>query len=396
MGVPFECDLCHFRNVTGRNPHWEDQRDNFTLLCIRRANLDVMWSRAATTVKNNLGRLRQDYYAAMSLFDLRQPLPLLGSPRVVDRVGMSVALIMLKASLRPGKYEDHLQPDSVRKTRTWYNNAHTAGAGYFTNTLYAKDEKKLHATTSVTAGEWFVEVKKNEAFTSKLIVAMTEVAELLYSEESNDKELEKIEELLAFILLEFGAALRGEEVPLTSLKGMVTFWEEATQASSPHVMVTLKGRFKGEAGHRWHCVPIAIENRSRIPFKRWLARLLHRRVTLQGRTGGPLFLSGDGKLQKIGTLDHRLIDLLEHVRRLHPDVLSEATVLTDFSLWRSGRRGATTEAMNNKVDQDTMDLIGRWRKREAARGSEPGMPMRQAYTQVRDTLDRMLVYSSVL
>jgi hypothetical protein len=72
-----------------------------------------MWSRAATTVKNNLGRLQQDYYAAMSLFDLRQPLPLLGSPRVVDRVGMTVALIMLKASLRPGKYEDHLQPDSV-------------------------------------------------------------------------------------------------------------------------------------------------------------------------------------------------------------------------------------------------------------------------------------------
>jgi hypothetical protein len=92
----------------------------------------------------------------------------------------------------------------------------------------------LHATTSVTTGEWFVRfqlgaklrtgqiVKKNEAFTSKLIVAMTEVAELLYSEEDNDKELEKIEELLAFILLEFGAALRGEEVPLTSLKGMVT------------------------------------------------------------------------------------------------------------------------------------------------------------------------------
>ncbi len=155
MGVPFECDLCHFRNVTGRNPNFADPRDNYTLVLIRQVNLDAMWALASTTVTVNLARLRKDYISGMTVYDLTNPLPLLGNPKVEDRVGMKAALFTLNASLRPGKYTDHLQPDSTRKTRSWYNNAHMAGVGYLSATLYAKDEKKLHATSSPTAGERF-------------------------------------------------------------------------------------------------------------------------------------------------------------------------------------------------------------------------------------------------
>jgi hypothetical protein len=31
MGVPFECDLCFFWNVCGRQPIFKDKRDQFTL-----------------------------------------------------------------------------------------------------------------------------------------------------------------------------------------------------------------------------------------------------------------------------------------------------------------------------------------------------------------------------
>ena len=34
MGVQFECDLCSFRNVCGREPAWGDRRDQFTLTSI--------------------------------------------------------------------------------------------------------------------------------------------------------------------------------------------------------------------------------------------------------------------------------------------------------------------------------------------------------------------------
>jgi hypothetical protein len=41
---PFQCDVCHFRNIQGRSPS-EDHHDKLFMLCIRRANLDALWSR---------------------------------------------------------------------------------------------------------------------------------------------------------------------------------------------------------------------------------------------------------------------------------------------------------------------------------------------------------------
>ena len=34
MGIPFECDLSHLRNVTGRDQIPGNAKDDFTLLCI--------------------------------------------------------------------------------------------------------------------------------------------------------------------------------------------------------------------------------------------------------------------------------------------------------------------------------------------------------------------------
>ena len=56
MGVPFECDLCSFRNVVGRDPVVTDGRDEFTLTAIRRVLLDVMWAREPDTVTSNWSR----------------------------------------------------------------------------------------------------------------------------------------------------------------------------------------------------------------------------------------------------------------------------------------------------------------------------------------------------
>jgi hypothetical protein len=50
------------------------------------------------------------------------------------------------------------------------------------------------------------------------------------------------------------------------------------------MMITLKGRFKGEVDKRWHIVPICDETQSGIPFRLWMERILNRCVALQGRT----------------------------------------------------------------------------------------------------------------
>jgi hypothetical protein len=43
-----------------------------------------------------------------------------------------------------------------------------------------------------------------------------------------------------------------------------------------------------------------------------------------------------------------------------------------------------------------MELINRWRTKEAAKGSVPNLPMRQVYTEVKSTLPTMLEYSQAL
>ena len=35
MGIPFECDICQFRNANERYPIHGNARDNYTLLCIK-------------------------------------------------------------------------------------------------------------------------------------------------------------------------------------------------------------------------------------------------------------------------------------------------------------------------------------------------------------------------
>ncbi len=88
--------------------------------------------------------------------------------------------------------------------------------------------------------------------------------------------------------------------------------------------------------------------------------------------------------------------LVEHVREEDPKLVPSAVETTDFSLWRSLRRGAVLETTNPRVDVQVIELINRWRKKEAARGSEAGLPMRQVYTQVRSALSTMKEFSRAL
>jgi len=78
---------------------------------------------------------------------------------------------------------------------------------------------------------------------------------------------ENLEDTVCFMLAAMGAGLRGEEVPLLSMEGLLTFWGESQVAADWFVMLTLKGRFKGEVNERWHMVHLSDNSRSGLPFK---------------------------------------------------------------------------------------------------------------------------------
>ena len=222
MGVAFECDLCSFRNVCGREPAWGDRWDQFTLTSIRRVQLDVMWAREPHTVSTNWSRAKADYEMTMRYLSIRPEtlLPQLGSEILRDRVGMAEALATLTTSLRPGRNSTNIQWDTVRKTRTWLNNAHDAGREYSCETVVGVDRAKQYVTTSHTAGKWFGRFmkgallrmgmirKQNEALTLDLAMAVcAAVEECWHTVGMVEEAKEALEDVICFMLAAFGAGL---------------------------------------------------------------------------------------------------------------------------------------------------------------------------------------------
>ena len=78
-----------------------------------------------------------------------------------------------------------------------------------------------------------------------------------------------------------------------------------------------------------------------------------------------------------------------------PELFSVGTVLGLYSLRRSMRRGAILET-TGRVDNVIVKLMNRWRKKEGAKGAEPGLCMRQTYTQMRSMVPKLLLYSQAL
>ena len=103
----------------------------------------------------------------------------------------------------------------------------------------------------------------------------------------------KIAEVAVYLLCTVCGGLRGEEVPLISLKGLITFWKRTQIKSTPHIMLTLLGRFKGETGERWHLMPIADETRTKMPVRKWFTRLLYSIVEIEKRKTGWLFTTNN-------------------------------------------------------------------------------------------------------
>ncbi len=234
-----------------------------------------------------------------------------------DRVGLGVALTMVLALLRPGKHSSNVQFDTIRKTQTWYANTYNAGENVSWETVVGLDQKKQYVSTGHTFGKWFAQFMRgarlrlgvvrrlNEALMSKLVLGVCAEAKRVWVQARLDSKRMEMEDAVCFMLIAFGAGLRGKEVPLVLLKGLLHFWEEAQEAEEDdrYIMVTLLGRFKGEVDSRWHMVPISDKTHSKIPFRLWMERIMFRRVNCQHRTKGWLFKTGTGARAKFGKYD---------------------------------------------------------------------------------------------
>jgi hypothetical protein len=130
---PLQCDDCHFRNIQGRNPG-DHHKDKTFMMCIRRANLDALWSRESATVKGNRGKFNKVMDLA-EVLGLEDPYPERGPYPEEDSFGIKIACMLLMKSLKPGINGKTIQYETFRTFRSYFANfAHTVpgDAGYAT------------------------------------------------------------------------------------------------------------------------------------------------------------------------------------------------------------------------------------------------------------------------
>jgi hypothetical protein len=403
--TPFQCDLCHFRNLMHRDPEGGLPQDLRLLKMIRRANLDALWSGEPSTVRGTLNMCRQGGRIAGVLGFWDQLFRPMGPHPLEDTFGMGAAVVMLQQSLSPGKYDRCMQFASVRKFRGAFSNVYHVTAKGQTGMVLAKDIRKMTVTKCLMYGEFFErfmrgmhkrmgEITRPDRALSLNI--MLELQRLLEQEWLNNGNDLMVAMEASFYLISFCCALRGEEVPLATLHGTIKYWEAGEVHEVKHVVVPLLGRFKGETGESYHLLcTVDVTNHGLEPRK-WIGRLIHL-LQNKGFRNGPLFRSAQGQRLKANHFEPDLISKLEYIQETKPELIPvNVDVKEEYGVSRSFRRGATSEAVNNGVKPDAIDANNRWRKMNQAGASRPALSMREHYTDVRLTLKHRLLFSKAL
>ncbi len=91
-----------------------------------------------------------------------------------------------------------------------------------------------------------------------------------------------------FYTLAYTLALRGEEVPLVEIGGIIKHWDMGLNHETPHVVITLLGRFKNEVGESHHLMPVLCEAPAGLQPQLWVERVLWEYAS-QGITRGYMF-----------------------------------------------------------------------------------------------------------
>ena len=374
--TPFQYDYCQFVNSRGKLPS-DSEIDQRLLFFIRRAILDSFWSRESSTVKSNLYQMKSAKQQAISFGLEYSFLPPRGPFGVADDWGLAHAVLILSKSLDPGRNSNQVQYQTVRKLRSTLSNfAHTCPGGLgpaFVNedgtgarvsysATNTKWSKRFHLGCHRRMGDVW---KPNKALTRVELSACFTIFDLEWNstkESDWDKRL-RISNTACLLISGYYGALRGEELSRIHLGMIRANWNEAIRYPlARHVPLMLVGRFKNVKGQVVFCQPLATTTNDGFNIIQWFHRCISAHAA-GGMGSGLLFRNEQGNKLSLAEMDTWLHDILHKVQQKFPSVIPDATQIEDeFSVYRSLRRGANTEARNVRIPQDIIDANLRWRK----------------------------------
>ncbi len=118
---------------------------------------------------------------------------------------------------------------------------------------------------------------------------------------------------------------------------------------------------------------------------------------MQRLSHGPAFSDDQGQQVNPRWLEMEILDRLRSIQEKNPTVISpDVQVYEEFGISRSFRRGATKEARNQKVSENDINLMNRWRNFEKAGGKRPRMRMQDHYSDIALMIPSLLGFSQAL
>jgi hypothetical protein len=406
---PFQCDLCHFRNIKRRNPKIGNFQDQTLLTGIRRCNLDALWGREVGTVSSNLSvmldcvnlsdfRFGVNESSAGSLFPSQGPHP------VEDNFGMMIAVVMIEQSLRSGKRSANIQWNTIRKTRSAFSNYHHTTAPSCQLAALRRDQGTRQGfSLSPTYSDWFDrftvgchkrmgdDVRPDMAASIGIMLEM----DVLYEErwQRCRTSQEKLATALhcSFFMNGFCAGLRGEELPMMSLDAVRKYMHEPQVRGLEHLTLALKGRFKGEHDGACHLISIVAKTRSGLRPRIWMMRVVETFAAL-GITQGWVYRDAKGAPARQGLFELEFFETLREIQVRRPSLLNAEIDIPDvYGISRSFRRGYTTHSTNRNIADSDIKRLARWRGVENAGGKQSNLgSTKESYCQISQMLPSLL------
>ena len=409
---PFQCELCHFRNIKKRNPEPALIKDNTLLEYLRRANLDILWSRETNTIRANVGSAKR-IGKSEDKFGIDDIPPPMGPHPLEDTFGMKCAVAVLDRSLDPGKYDVYVQWATFRRTRSTITNISQAGASGLTDTVGAYEKNRMWISSVPTHSfpfSRFMEgahrrvgeiVKRDEPVTIQVMVAIQDIIEAKWVTEMQKgpgKDLGKLR-LISMMGLwyigSFATGIRGEEMLLLEMAGTfasLKYLTEPGEGLPPHFEFVLSGRTKNNqvSGEKIGIPCVAATTGSGLLPGRWAFRYCQVCKAL-GYKGGRLFTMGRAQ-GKLFEFEDPFMEILEEVQTQRPDLIPpEVDVREDYGILRSLRRGSCAHATNLQIPQVLINAMNRWR--QEYRRDVPKLQMSDHYSRLDALRPTILRYS---
>ena len=421
LTVTFQCDICIFRSLFNRDPI-ESTDDKDSLSVIRRMNLDAIWSREPSTIQNNLRNLSKMIRFCEG-HGMEPQLPKLGPWGLKDTLGYCLAFSMLEHSKSSGKHsKSHTQFATIRQQRAAYSNLFQASCNMNQsfNSITQSNQGRFHLAQCPSNSVWFTRwsrgcetrmgyiIKQDKALSIDILKALINnwINDIEESESGSWQRLKSCM-ILTYTTISFVASLRGAEGLKLDLNRLKFYFSETqqnrvggtTSRIPPHIIMPLRGRFKGEQGERCHLLPLAIESKSGIKIKASLELLIQAREDMPQLNSAWAFVNQNNQKLPFGIMNDWFHQGLENIKDndFQDNLgLRSIDIREEYSINRSCRRGSATHAQNQNISEAIIRMQNRWSMVENAKGRRPTFNMVETYSDIEHLIPAVIQYSGQL